>query len=169
MRWSGDWHTLTNAEQIKQACEEGTAFGKFDGLFCVRFREDGEGTLGELTEEGSRFLELPTTKYPRGIVLETSDGKLLAGCKTMADAAKLVGKHKDAMKVVVDRPPSDPLHGIVRTMVRTTGGGFKGIKTVCRARKMRDDDNLVRVLRVTKRGRRVLPGWSEDIGIEYLR
>ena len=81
------------------------------------------------------------------MVISAGDGKVLAGCKTQTDAETLLSEHR----------------GQVSDILVSEDGKVPG--TNFYVRKLRDDDELG----VTKRGRRLLPGWTEDIDIDYLK
>jgi len=124
-----------------------------------------------LTPSGKTHFARLTSQYPNGIVVESVKSKALAVCKSQADAAKLIYEETvtstenaySSVRQKISRAlrlnPSDEKFGKIHNQNESNH--------IYNVRWLTDEDTLG----VTKRGRKVLPGWNDELDgdMEYLR
>mmetsp|Transcript_27343 Transcript_27343/g.39159 ORF Transcript_27343/g.39159 Transcript_27343/m.39159 type:complete len:180 (+) Transcript_27343:141-680(+) len=130
---------LSHHQNVRVSIGEG---GRRKEMFIVTRIMNGVQSMG-LTELGIQVFNSNEVKYPNGIAIEERNGNFLAGCRSGTKAAEL-------LRVSRQRP-----NNAIRESRNGTGtgdvGGFK-------VRYLTNADTFG----VTKRGKKVLPGWTDD-------
>ncbi len=131
---------LQHSRSVTVSIGHGLGGRRREMFICTRLME---GALIGLTELGKSVFGSNEVKYPNGMVIEEMNGELLAGCRSGAKAAELLGVRFNGTGVI----------GRTSTSAPSNSGRFSSkLETCFNVRNMTNDDTLG----VTRRGKELL-------------